>query len=79
MNLIHCSPTTFKLRDQLQICEAVAVINGSFYSRQEVGICVWIVSRNDGTEWIEGGGVVLGQYEEQSAYHSEFGGTQEIT
>ena len=53
---------------------ALGVSDGSYYPVQEVGACGWIISTPDGTEWIEGGGVIPGLKSDQNSYRSELGG-----
>ena len=49
------------------------VSDGSYFPAHQVGSCAWIVSTPDGSEWIEGVGVIPGATDSQSAYRSELG------
>ena len=46
----------------------------SYFPNERVGACAWIISSSDGSEWIQGGGVIPGPSGEQSSYRSELGG-----
>ena len=72
-NISHTTSTT-KLLASILDGSALAVSDGSFYPIQKVGSCGWIISSDDGTEWIQGGGLIPGTADDQSAYRSELGG-----
>ena len=74
MKDIQSSNSTDYLRDCIISSTAIAVSDGLFSPLEKVGGCAWIVSTQDGTEWIQGGGVVPGEEHEQNSYRSELGG-----
>ena len=67
------SASTKHLKECLMNGTALCVSDGSYFPIQEVGACGWIISTPDGTEWIEGGGVIPGLKSDQNSYRSELG------
>ena len=53
--------------------QTCAVSDGSYYPNEKVRAAVWIIITPDGTEWIEGGGVLLCPADVQNSYRSELG------
>ena len=53
---------------------AVGVSDGSYFPIQKVGLCTWLISTPDGSEFIKGGGIIPGSTNDQSSYRSELGG-----
>ena len=53
---------------------AYAISDGSFFPNTKTGSCAWILSTPDGTEWIQGGGLIPGEQQDQDPYRSELGG-----
>ena len=74
MNNITHSTSTSKLHTSLLDNSALPVSDGSYFPVQQVGSCGWIISSSDGSEWIQGGGIIPGEAGEQSSYRSELGG-----
>ena len=74
MDRVQSSIHTTKLNNSLMDGSSFAVGDSSFFPIERVGACAWIISSSDGSEWIEGGGVIPGSVEEQSSYSSELGG-----
>ena len=74
MNHLHSSKSTAQLRRHLLDGTAIQVSDGSYFLDYQVGACAWILATPDGEEWIEGGGLVPGSPEDQSAYRSELAG-----
>ena len=74
MSTLSFTRSTLKLLGHLLQGIAYAVSNGSCYSINKTGSCPWIMSTPDRTEWIQGGGLILGYPEDQDSYHSELGG-----
>ncbi len=65
---------TSKLFESLMNGSVPTVSNGSlFFQTERVGACAWAISSSDGSEWIEGGGIILGPVNEQSSSCSELG------
>ena len=56
-----------------RVCD-VGVSDGSYFPQEQIGSCAWILASLDGSEWIEGGGIIPGPKQEQSSYRSELGG-----
>ena len=74
MHRLNSSSTTSKLLASLLDRTALGVSDGSYFPHKQVGSCAWIIACSDGSEWIEGGGIIPGPKQEQSGYHSELGG-----
>ena len=74
MTSVSSSPTTANLLQHLIHGTAYGVSDGSFYPNTRTGSCAWIISTPDGTEYIQGGGLVPGESEDQDPYRSELGG-----
>ena len=74
MKDIQSSEGTDYLKECLINNTAIAASDGSYSPLERVGSCAWIVASKDGTEWIQGGGVVPGEEHEQNSYRSELGG-----
>jgi len=53
---------------------AFAISDGSFFPISQTGSCAWIISTPDGSEWIQGGGLIPGEKQDQDPYRSELGG-----
>ena len=65
----------------VQLCQhlldgtAIQFSDGSYFlADYQVGACAWILATPDGKEWIEGGGLVPGSPEDQSAYRRKLAG-----
>ena len=72
---ISSSPSTARLRLHLLAGTAIAVSDGSFFPDSQTGACGWIIATPDNAdEWVQGGGLIPGDPEIQSAYRSELGG-----
>ena len=73
---ISSKPSTARLCLHLLAGTAIAVSDGSFFpDSQTGGACGWIITTPDNAdEWVQGGGLIPGDPEVQSAYHSELGG-----
>ena len=76
MSTLRTSPSIeglllLALRNKTSCC---AVSDGSFYPNEKVGSAARIIITPDGTEWIEGGGVLPGPADVQNSYRSELGG-----
>lgn len=65
---VASSTTTSYLEVCLISSTAVGVSKGSCSPIQEVGSCGWIISTSDGSEWIEGGGIIPGLTHDQNTY-----------
>ena len=74
MSTLRTSPTIEGLLLALRNGTSCAVSDGSFYPNEKVGSAAWIIITPDGTEWIEGGGVLPGPADVQNSYRSELGG-----
>ena len=74
MKHIKYSTYTSKLQTDLLNGTAIAVSDGSFYPIEKVGSCGWILASSDGSQWIQGGGIIPGKPMDQSSYRSELGG-----
>ena len=74
MKGINSSENTEYLKECILKGTAIAVSDGSYFPLERVGVCAWIVASNDGSEWIQGGGIVPGEEYEQNSYRSELGG-----
>ena len=74
MQRLRCSCSTSELYRHLMEGTAIIVSDGSYFPDYQVGACAWILATPDGNEWIEGGGLVPGPPEDQSAYRSELAG-----
>ena len=74
MHRLKSSDTTSKLLSSLIDGSALGVSDGSYFPQEQVGSCAWILASSDGSEWIEGGGIIPGPKLEQSSYRSELGG-----
>ena len=74
MKDIQTSTSTHQLYQSIKEGTALAVSDGSFPPLTKTGTCAWIVSTQNGEEWIQGGGVVPGESHEQNSYRSELGG-----
>ena len=66
MQHIKSLTSTTKLYRDLLSGTALAISDGSFY-----GSCGWIIATSDGTQWIQGGGIIPGEPNVQSSYRSE--------
>ena len=64
MHKIQSTKCTTKLLTSLSNGSALAVSDSSYFSNERVGACAWIISSSDGSEWIEGGGIIPGPSEE---------------
>lgn len=53
------SVSTSKLMRSIINGSVIAVSDGSYYPRYNVGACAWVITLSDGDEWIEGGGMVF--------------------
>ena len=60
MHRIQSTRCTSKLLTSLLNGSALAVSDGSYFPNERVGACAWIISSSDGSEWIQGGGVIPG-------------------
>ena len=74
MHRLNSSPSTSKLLSSLVDGSALGVSDGSYFPHEQIGSCAWILSSSDGSEWIEGGGIIPGPKQEQSSYRSELAG-----
>ena len=74
MSTLRTSPSIEGLLLALRNGTSCAVSDGSFYPNEKVGAAAWIIITPDGTEWIEGGGVLPGPADVQNSYRSELGG-----
>jgi hypothetical protein len=74
MSTLRTSPSIEGLLLALRNGTSCAVSDGSFYPNEKVVAAAWIIITPDGTEWIEGGGVLPGPADVQNSYRSELGG-----
>ena len=74
MSTLRTSPSIEGLLLALRNGTSCAVSDGSFYPNEKVVAAAWIIITPDGTEWIEGGGVLPGPADVQNSYCSELGG-----
>ena len=74
MDNLSSSPSTLNLLHHLLSGTALAVSDGSFFPDTYTGAAAWIVASPDGKEWIQGGGLIPGDPEDQDPYRSELGG-----
>ena len=74
MNHLWSSKSMAQLRWHLLNGTAIQVSDGSYFPDYQVGACAWILATTDGEEWIEGGGLVPGSPDDQSAHRSELAG-----
>ena len=74
VDLIRSSPLIQPLIDAIQNGTASCVGDRSFYPVAKVGAAAWIIPTDDGSSWIEVGGIIPGPREEQNSYRSEIGG-----
>ena len=68
MSTLRTSPSIEGLLLDLRNGTSCAVSDGSFYPNEKVGAAAWIIITPDGTEWIEGGGVLPGPADVQNLY-----------
>ena len=68
------SVSTSALLNSIMDGISLAASDGSFFPLSRVGACAWIISTPDGVEWIQGGGIILGEYKDQGSYKSELRG-----
>jgi hypothetical protein len=78
MSTLRTSPSIEGLLLALRDGAGCAVSDGSYYPNEKVGATAWIIITPDGTEWIEGGGVLPGPADVQNSYRSELGGQVSI-
>ena len=71
MSHLNWSTSTSKKMRSILNGSVIAVSDGSYYPRYEVGACAWVIASSDGEEWIEGGGGVPGVPKDQNSYRSE--------
>ena len=74
MSTLRTSPSIEGLLLALRDGAGCAVSDGSYYPNEKVGAAAWIIITPDGTEWIEGGGVLPGPADVQNSYWSELVG-----
>ena len=74
MSTLRTSPSIEGLLLAFRNGTGCAVSDGSYYPNEKVGAAAWIIITSNGTEWIEGGGVLLGPADVQNSYRSELGG-----
>ena len=71
---LESSPTITNLLQSIQDGATLAVGDGLFYPLSRIGAVAWIITTPDQSEWIEGGGVLLGPLLSQDPYCSELAG-----
>ena len=71
MHRLNSSPTTSKVLTSLVNGTALGISDGSYFPQGQIGSCSWILASSDGSEWIEGGGIIPGPKHKQSSYRSE--------
>ena len=74
MKFLSSSYRTDKLWTYLLDGKAYAVSDGSYFPCKQIGVCAWILATPDGSQWIQGGGIIPGREAEQDPYRSELGG-----
>ena len=71
MDRIEVSASITKLSISLRDGSAITVSGGSFFPLEKIGAYGWIVATEDRSEWIQGGGILPGDKQDQSSYKSE--------
>ena len=71
MNTLLTSPSIEGLLLAIRDGAGCADRDGSYYPNEKVGAAAWIIITPDGTEWIEGGGVLPCPADVQNSYRSE--------
>ena len=74
MSTLRTSPSIEGLLLALRDGAGCEVSDRSYYPNEKVGAAAWMIITPDGTEWIEGGGVLLCPADVQNSYRSELGG-----
>jgi hypothetical protein len=73
MSTLQTSPSIEGLLLALRDGAGCAISDRSYYPNEKVGAAAWMIITPDGTEWIEGGGVLLCPADVQNSYRSELG------
>ena len=74
MNHLSSSHHTDRLWANLLNGTTYAVSDGSYFPKSDIGAYAWIIATPDGSQWIQGGGIIPGEDEVQDPYRSELGG-----
>ena len=71
---LSCTKSTSALKKNIISGTSLAVSDGFYYPKEEVGACAWAISTPDGKEQLQRGGVIPGLKKEQNIYRAELGG-----
>mmetsp|Transcript_23121 Transcript_23121/g.34229 ORF Transcript_23121/g.34229 Transcript_23121/m.34229 type:complete len:87 (+) Transcript_23121:53-313(+) len=74
MSHLTSSDAISPLIDAIKEGDAICVSDGSYFPLEKVSAAAWIISTENESSWIEGGGVIPGPVDEQNSYRSKLGG-----
>ena len=70
---LRASPSITQLLLDIEAGKAIAVSDGSYFKQFATAAAGWILSSDDGCEWIEGGGIVPEATSGLHSYKAELG------